>query len=153
LMVGRVAPNKGHLALLDAFAAYQRDYDRMSRLIIVGKEDDRLGIYTRMVRLRVLELGLQDAVFFAGSVSDSALQSYYLTAGAFAILSEHEGFCVPLVEAMAMKLPIVALGSTAIPGTLGKAGLIWEEPVPELFAESFHQIVTDEAARLTLSEL
>ncbi len=153
LMVGRVAPNKGHRALLEAFAVYQRDYNRHSRLLIVGREDERLGIYTRALRLRVRELGLEGAVVFTGPLSDRALKSCYLAADVFVIASEHEGFCVPLVEAMALKVPIVALGSTAIPGTVGEAGLVWDEADPYLFAESVHQIVTREEARRALGAL
>ena len=153
LTVGRVAPNKGHRALLEAFAAYHYEYNRHSRLLIVGKEDDRLGIYTRALRLRVLELGLESAVVFTGPVSVAALKSYYLAADVFVTTSDHEGFCVPLVEAMALKLPIVALGTTAIPATVGTAGLVLEESDPALFAASIHRIVTTERDRQILGDL
>jgi glycosyltransferase involved in cell wall biosynthesis len=153
LMVGRVAPNKGHRALLDAFAVYHGDYNRHSRLLIVGKEDERLSIYTRALRLRVRELGLDGAVVFTGALSDRALKACYLAADVFVITSEHEGFCVPLVEAMALKVPIVALARAAVPATVGGAGLVWDEADPVLFAESVHQIIRDEEARLALAEL
>jgi glycosyltransferase involved in cell wall biosynthesis len=64
--------------------------------------------------------------------------------------SEHEGFCVPLVEAMAMKLPIMAYASSAIPGTVGEAGLVWSERDPYLLAESLDVIVRDERASVAL---
>ena len=150
LTVGRVAPNKGHALLIDAFATYHYGYDRKSRLLIVGKEDERLRVYTETLRDQVARLGLQDAVVFTGEVSDSALKAYYLLADVFMMTSAHEGFCVPLVEAMAMKLPIVAHGSSAIPGTVGRTGLVWEEPDPELLAESVHIIREDEGVGVAL---
>src|SRR5712691_7507367 len=112
LMIGRLAPNKGHALLIDAFAAYHYNYNNNSRLLIVGKEDERLCAYTEALRKQVQQLGLRNAVIFTGEVSEPALKAYYLVANVFMITSEHEGFCVPLVEEMAMKLPIVAYGSS-----------------------------------------
>jgi L-malate glycosyltransferase len=142
-MVGRVAPNKSHPALIEAFAAYHHDYNPHSRLIIVGKEEVRLAKYSTLLRAMVKRLELQEHVVFTGEVSDRALRAYYAAAHVFMITSEHEGFCVPLVEAMAMKIPIVAYASTAIPETVGTAGLVWEERNPYLLAESIKSIVGD----------
>src|SRR5205085_714425 len=72
-------------------------------------------------------LGLKDAVVFTGGASDEELKAYYRTASVFAITSRHEGFCVPVVEAMALEVPVIALGTTAVPGTVGGAGLVWDE--------------------------
>lgn len=153
LMVGRLVPNKGHLALIDAFNVYYKTYNRNSRLLIVGKEDERLETYNRFLHRRVEDLGLEKAVIFTGGVSAEALKAYYLIANVFMITSEHEGFCVPLVEAMSLKLPILAYGSTAIPSTVGKAGLVWEQPDPHLFAGSLHHISNEESVRVGLGEL
>jgi len=142
-MVGRVAPNKSHPALIEAFAAYHHDYNPHSRLIIVGKEEVRLAKYSTLLRSMARRLDLQDDVIFTGEVSDRALRAYYTAAHVFMITSEHEGFCVPLVEAMAMKIPIVGYASTAIPETVGSAGLVWEERNPYLLAESIKSIVGD----------
>ena len=150
LMVGRVAPNKGHALLIDAFAAYHYGYNNDSRLLIVGKEDERLHAYIDLLRKQVKNLGLHNAVVFTGEVSEKALKAYYLVADVFMITSEHEGFCVPLVEAMAMKLPIVAYGSSAVPATMGRAGLVWQEADPELLAESLHCIIEDESIAVAL---
>ena len=152
-MVGRVAPNKSHPALIEAFAAYHHDYNPHSRLIIVGKEEVRLGKYSALLRAMVSRLKLQADVVFTGEVSDRALRAYYAAAHIFMITSEHEGFCVPLVEAMAMKLPIVAYASTAIPETVGTAGLVWEERNPYLLAESIKSIVGDPSLRRGLSNM
>ncbi len=143
LMVGRVSPNKGHPALIAAFAAYHHDYNRKSRLLIVGKEDVRLEKYSQLLRELSRRLKVQDAVIFTGEVSDRALKAYYHVADVFMITSDHEGFCVPLVEAMSMKVPLVGYGSGAIPETVGQAGMVWKERNPYLLAESVNSIISD----------
>lgn len=153
LMVGRVVPNKGHSSLIDAFNVYYKNYNRSSRLLIVGKEDDRLETYNKFLHAKVKDLGLEEAVIFTGGVSVAELKSYYLASDAFMITSEHEGFCVPLVEAMSAKIPIVAYGSTAIPATVGKAGLVWEQPDPFLLAGSLNHIANNESISVGLGEL
>lgn len=150
-MVGRVAPNKGHPDLIEAFAAYHHDYNRNSRLLIVGKEETRLRNYAPLLREMVNRLGLRGAVVFTGEVSEPALKAYYQSAHAFMITSEHEGFCVPLVEAMSMGLPIVAYASSAIPETIGNAGIVWSERNPCLMAESINSVTTDKSLRAALS--
>ena len=153
LMVGRLAPNKGHVALIDAFNIYHSSYNRDSRLLIVGKEDERLSSYTTLLYEKVKSLGLQEAVVFTGGVSEQALKAYYLVSNIFMITSEQEGFCVPLVESMAMKLPIVAYGSSAIPHTVGKTGLVWEQLDPYLLAGSVDYIVRNELIGVSLGEM
>ncbi|HKR02246.1 MAG TPA: glycosyltransferase family 4 protein [Pyrinomonadaceae bacterium] len=153
LMVGRVSPNKGHPALIEAFAAYHHDYNPNSRLIIVGKGETRLKTYALLLEEIVRRLNLRGSVVFAGEVTDSELKAYYSLADVFMITSEHEGFCVPLVEAMSMKVPIVAYGSSAIPGTVGGAGLVWAEKNPYLLAESVHKLVEDKAVGARLGEM
>lgn len=152
LFVGRVAPNKGHAILIEAFAAYRRHYDAASRLVLVGREDARLGGYSARLRERVREQGVDGSVVFAGPASDAALRAYYQTADVFVSASEHEGFCVPLVEAMALGVPVVAYGSTAVPDTVGTAGFVWPEADPYLLAGAAHRVVRDEEVRRTLRE-
>jgi glycosyltransferase involved in cell wall biosynthesis len=153
LTVGRVAPNKGHAFLLYAFAVYHHEYNRDSRLLIVGKEDERLKAYGGFLRGLAEGLGVEDAVHFSGAVTDAGLKAYYLAADVFLGLSEHEGFGIPLVEAMALKVPVVARGASGIPGTVGDAGLVWEERDPDLVAESIDYVVRSERARAALGAL
>ncbi|MFN6565911.1 glycosyltransferase family 4 protein [Dendronalium sp. ChiSLP03b] len=153
LMVGRLAPNKGHSTLIDAFDVYHKNYNKNSRLIVVGNQDERLNIYTTRLYEKVKYLGLQESVIFTGGVSTATLKAYYLASNVFMITSEHEGFCVPLVESMAMKVPIVAYGSTAIPYTVGKAGLVWEQPDPYFLAGSVDCIASKESISATLGEM
>jgi glycosyltransferase involved in cell wall biosynthesis len=151
LSVGRVVPHKGFHQLIAVFARYYYDYDRDSRLLIVGKGGEGLSDYSKLLHRAVHKLGLGKAVVFMGGVSDEVLKACYLVADAFAMASEHEGFCVPLVEAMSMKLPIAAYASTAIPETLGDAGIAWADRDPMLMAESIDLFVRDAAVRNALA--
>jgi glycosyltransferase involved in cell wall biosynthesis len=152
LMVGRVVPNKGHLALVDAFDAYVRGYSAQARLIILGKIDPRLDRYMTAITDRIDALGLADRVLWIEAASEAQLKAAYLASHVFMLLSEHEGFCVPLIESMAVGTPIVALASSAVPETLGDAGLIWEEHDPWLYAASAARLFEDDAMRTSMLE-
>jgi glycosyltransferase involved in cell wall biosynthesis len=149
LMVGRIAPNKGHAALIEAFATYHYDYNRNSRLLVVGKEVEPFKAYSTQLRELLPFIFSEDIVSFMGEVSDSALKAYYLLSSVFAIASEHEGFCVPIIEAMSMKLPVVAYASSAIPAMVGDAGFVLKERRPYLMAEAINRLVRDEALSFT----
>ncbi|HKR02247.1 MAG TPA: glycosyltransferase family 4 protein [Pyrinomonadaceae bacterium] len=150
LMVGRVAPNKGHQYLIEAFTAYHHEYNRDSRLLIVGKEEQAFKVYSRRLRNLAAQLLSAEAILFTGEATESELKAYYLLASVFAMPSEHEGFCVPLIEAMSMKVPVVAYSSSAIPATVGGAGLVFEERSPRLMAGAINRLVTDEAMTFAL---
>jgi glycosyltransferase involved in cell wall biosynthesis len=152
LFVGRRAPNKGHRFLLDAFAVYREHYDRDSRLLLVGREDRSLIGYSNQLREQASRLGVLESVLFLDAVTDAELKSYYKRASAFVLASEHEGFCVPLVEAMALQVPIVAYGATAVSHTVGDAGLVWDEPDPFLLAQSIDAVIRDAEVRRRLTE-
>ena len=153
LMVGRIAPNKGHPELIEAFAAYHHDYNRHSRLLIIGKEEAAFAPYSERLREIVTFMLSERAIIFTGEVSDSALKAYYLLGNVFALASRHEGFCVPLVEAMAMKVPIVAYASSAIPGTVEKAGIVINERRPYLMAEAIDRVTRDESINVAFGLL
>ena len=147
LTVGRVVPHKNVHHLIEVFAHYHYDCNRNSRLIIVGKGGEGFNTYSKLLNSVVLNLDLTNAVVFTGGVSDEELKAYYLVADAFVTVSEHEGFCVPLVEAMSMKLPITAYASTAIPETVGDAGIVWTDRNPMLIAETIDLFVRDRSVR------
>ena len=153
LMVGRVAPNKGHASLIETLAVYRRAYNRYARLFFVGKEAVQLARYSLSLRQLAADLAISDSVIFTGAVSDAQLKAYYLAADFFMLTSYHEGFCVPLIEAMALKVPIIACESSAIPGTVGKAGLVWKERNPYLLAESINYLDQNEAVSAELGLL
>ena len=143
LMVGRLAPNKGHVDLVKAFALYHWQYNPLSRLLIVGKHDPRLSGYIDAIREEIRKGDLDGQVHFTEEVSEEQLRAYFLATHVFAITSEHEGFCVPMVEAMAYHVPVTAYASTAITETLGPAGLLWPERDPRLIAASINAVVTN----------
>jgi glycosyltransferase involved in cell wall biosynthesis len=153
LMVGRVSPNKGHPFLIDVFHRYHRHFNPNSKLILAGKSDANFSTYVDELIDKIKAYKLQHSVIFTGEINDSRLKSYYQCADLFMITSEHEGFCVPLIEAMSMRLPIIAYGTTAVPYTVGQAGIVWEEKDADLFAESIHYLVEHPDVRTGLAEL
>ncbi|MBW4609164.1 MAG: glycosyltransferase family 4 protein [Hassallia sp. WJT32-NPBG1] len=123
LFVGRLAPNKRQDHLVEAFAHYLR-MEREARLILVGSGDINDPYLSCLMNL-IQRLGLTDNVMLPGKVNDAQLLAFYQTAHLLWSMSEHEGFCVPLIEAMWFDIPILAYKSTAIPETLGEAGLMF----------------------------
>jgi glycosyltransferase involved in cell wall biosynthesis len=112
-------------------AYYRRCIDPEAQLVLVGAYRDQPQFYARVVAL-IERLGLGGAVHFAGSVDDASLLAHYRVATAFVSLSEHEGFGVPLLEAMHLRLPVVAYDAAAIGETVGDAGvLLRERDLPE----------------------
>jgi glycosyltransferase involved in cell wall biosynthesis len=125
LFVGRIAPNKKQDDLVRAFQRFLVA-DPSARLILVGSAEkgDPYAVHLRGV---IENNGLGDSVIMSGYINDSQLAGYYRTADLFWSMSEHEGFCVPLVEAMWFDIPILAYRSTAVPETLGDAALMFIE--------------------------
>ena len=123
LFVGRIVPSKGQLELLEAFAAFRKLHLGAARLVLVGRGDGAGQAYHDELLARIGELGLEDHVVLTGLVSDEALQVHLQRADLYVSLSRHEGFGVPLVEAAAIGLPVLAWPAGAVGYTLGlKAG-------------------------------
>lgn len=148
LFVGRIAPNKAQHDVIKALSAYRRAYDPNARLHLVGSAF-RLT-YRRALERFVEALGLENAVHFAGSVTDSELAAYYQSADVFVCCSDHEGFCVPLLEAMHWRVPIVAYEAAAVPETVGAAGVVLPDKRPALVAAAVQRVVEDAALRSAL---
>jgi L-malate glycosyltransferase len=125
LFVGRAVPNKRLEDVIRAFYYYHRCVDSSSHLFLVGAS--WVESYDAQLQWLVDSLGLWGHVHFTGRVSDADLSSCYRDADVFLSMSEHEGFGVPLVESMAFDLPVLAYSSTAIPHTLGGAGVTFKE--------------------------
>lgn len=153
LMVGRLAPNKGHVDLVKAFAAYHSRYNPLTRLIIVGKHDPRLQSYIDSVHEAIAAADLEEHVMFTEEVTDEQLKAYFLAAHIFAIATEHEGFCVPVVEAMAHHVPVIAYASTALTETVGSAGIVWEERDALLMSASIAEVVRNSETCEHLAEV
>jgi L-malate glycosyltransferase len=141
LFVGRVIPNKRIDDLIRAFAVYQRYSDPRSRLLLVGDHRGFERYYDRLQEMvRHLDL---DGVVFAGHVDDEDLMAYYAVADLFLCLSEHEGYCVPLIEAMTFGVPVVAYDAGAVAETLRGGGVLLRDKSPELVAEVACRVLTD----------
>jgi glycosyltransferase involved in cell wall biosynthesis len=146
LFVGRVIPNKRLEDLIRVFAVYQRYVEPRSRLLLVG-ESRGFERYQRRLREMVDELRVSDVVF-AGHVDDDELRAYYEIADLFLCLSDHEGFCVPLVEAMNYGVPVVAYDAGAVAETLRGGGvLLKDKSRPAETAELVHAVLTDARLR------
>jgi glycosyltransferase involved in cell wall biosynthesis len=145
LAVGQILPQKAVHTVVAAFAKY-RESDPTARLWLVGSHA-MSGSYLGQVREAIRARGLEDAVTLTGTVPMSALVAYYRGATAFVTLSEHEGFCVPLLEAMRAGLPVVASDAGAIPDTLGDAGILLSGTDPDTVAAALERIVRDAALR------
>ncbi|MGC8465145.1 MAG: glycosyltransferase family 4 protein [Acidimicrobiales bacterium] len=145
LFVGRIFPNKAQLELVAALAVYRQLYDPAATLTLVGSR--AIERYAVAVERYAEELGLADAVLLQGQVSDAELGALYGSADVFVSASRHEGFCFPLIEAMRSALPIVAFASSAIPETLGRAGVLVSSADPVEFAAAVRLALTDRDVR------
>ena len=145
LFVGRIVPNKAQHDLVRAFALYRRLYDPRARLHLVGATAVRE--YGRAVHRYVRELGVAEAVSRPGSVSQGELAAYYRAADVFVCLSDHEGFGIPLLEAMHHGVPVLAYATTAVPETVDGAGVLLPDKRPATVAAAAHRIVTDTVLR------
>jgi L-malate glycosyltransferase len=150
LFVGRVAPNKkieDHIRLAEVYKRYVgADY----RFIFVGR-NDVVPQYYSMIRSLMAEYRmLNDRFVFTGPVPDAELAIYYRHAAVYISLSEHEGFCVPLVEAMAADVPVLAYAAAAVPDTLGGAGVQFAPKDLEIAAELLGALAFDDGLRASV---
>ena len=147
LFVGRIAPNKkieDHIKLAEH---YKRNVDAYYRFIFVGRYDVVPG-YHAVIRSMMTEFRLlNDRFIFTGPVSDEELAVYYQHAAVYISLSEHEGFCVPLLEAMAADVPVLAYAAAAVPDTLGGAGVQFAPKDLEQAAELAGALAFDDNLR------
>ncbi len=150
LFVGKVSPHKAQHDIVKALAVYRKVYDPQARLHLVGGElSPRYG---QALRAYIARLGLTDVVELAGSVSQSALATYYANVDVFVSCSEHEGFCAPILEAMYHRLPVVAYAVAAVPETVEDAGILLKDKSPAVVAAAVHKVLTDEQLRSSLSD-
>jgi glycosyltransferase involved in cell wall biosynthesis len=156
LFVGRVAPNKRFEDLIRLASYWKRFLSPAVRLVLVGRLPRRTtghGVplrahYSDALQAFAYEEGLQpDEVVFTGHVAHDDLLAAYASASVFVSMSEHEGFGVPLVEAMLMDVPVLARRAAAVPDTLGGAGVLFETREIAPVAEMAFQLATDQRLR------
>jgi glycosyltransferase involved in cell wall biosynthesis len=150
LFVGRIAPNKkieDHIRLAEH---YKRYVDAYYRFIFVGRFDV-VPRYYAMIRALMAEYRLlNDRFIFTGPIPDEELAVYYRHAAVYTSLSEHEGFCVPLVEAMAADVPVLAYAAAAVPDTLGGAGVQFAPKDLEFAAELLGELAFNDNLRASV---
>ena len=147
LFVGRIAPNKRLENLIGALALLQRRWKKV-QLVIIGTSI--VPAYESALRDLAMRLGVSESVEFAGSVPTQVRDTYYSTASIYVSASVHEGFCVPLIEAMSAGLPVVAYASTAVPETIGNAGLLVDSDEPLYLAHAIDRVLGSNGLRSEL---
>jgi glycosyltransferase involved in cell wall biosynthesis len=145
LFVGRIIPNKRIEDLVRIFHAYRTGINPRARLLIVGSYGG-FEKYLAMVQSVAARLGTPD-VYFTGHVSNEELTAYYDVADLFLCASEHEGFCVPLIEAFHMGVPVVARAATAVPVTLDGGGVLYDQCDPHHVATVIDAVLSDAGLR------
>lgn len=143
LFVGRVIANKKIEDVVRFFHAYHSFYNPRSRLLIVGAHS---GFERYLAALHQLVASLDaEHVHFIGHVSDAELVAFYESADLFLCASEHEGFCVPLVESFYKQVPVLAYAATAVPATMDGAGVLFDDKDPVHVATLMDAILSDPA--------
>jgi glycosyltransferase involved in cell wall biosynthesis len=125
LFVGRLAPNKCVSVIVEVLRRLA-DFQPPVHAVILGDAEDIYELEANRCRQRARELGVTDRLHFLGHVADDTLVEVYRSADVFVMPSRHEGFCIPVVEAMACGVPVVAARAAALPETVGGAGLLFE---------------------------
>ena len=145
LSVGRLAPNKSHQHTIAALFVARASADPGATLTIVGSPSETS--YASALRRFARSLGLADAVDFVSGLRDAELAAYYRAADVLVMLSEHEGFGVPLVEAMAHGLPVVAYDAGAVREVLDGAGVLLDHKGPRRVAQAVADLMSTSAER------
>ena len=141
LFVGRMIPNKRIENVIRIFHAYRTRFNPRSRLLLVGSHGG-FEKYLTMLHQLVATLGTPD-VHFTGHISNEELTAYYNVSDLFLCASEHEGFCVPLMEAFHMQVPVVAYAATAVPATMDGGGVLYEDREPGHVASLVDAVLSD----------
>ncbi len=149
LHVGRIAPNKCIQDIIKVFYFLHRYVNEQSKLWLVGIDIDT-ELYSFALKRLVHELDLQGAVQFVGGRADSEVKALYQSCSAYLCMSEHEGFCLPVVEAMYFGLPVIAYASSALPDTVGNGAVLVREKRHAEIAELVGRVHSDALLRKSL---
>jgi glycosyltransferase involved in cell wall biosynthesis len=152
LFVGRIAPNKKIENLVKTVFYYKKYISPLVRLIVVGKTNTFPPYYAAVSRMADEFYLKPEEVRFFGHLPDDEMFALYRASDVFLSLSEHEGFCLPLVESMMFDLPIVALRAAAVPYILGEAGMLLSEFRPDRTAEAIALVAQNPTLRKALVE-
>ena len=141
LFVGRVIPNKRIEDVIRSYQAYRVKHQPSARLLLVGTYA-RFESYLATLHHLIATLRVPD-VHVMGQVSNAELTACYVVADLFLSASEHEGFCVPLVEAFHKRIPVVAYAAAAVPETMDGAGVLYETKDPRHVAAIMDTVLSD----------
>ena len=151
LSVGRLAPNKGHHETVAALFVARMTVDPGAHLTVVGSPSE--PAYAGALHRYVATLGLEGAVDFVTGVDDAELAAHYRAADVLVMLSDHEGFGVPLVEAMGHRLPVVAFDAGAVREVVGDAAVLLDRKHPRAVVAAVAGLAGDESERRRLADL
>ena len=152
LFVGRIVPNKKIDELIKVTFYYKKYISPLVRLIIVGKTSSLPKYYQSLVRMADEFYLRPQEICFTGHIEDEKMYALYKASDVFLSLSEHEGFGLPFIESMVFDLPIVAYDCTAVPGTLGEAGVLIEDKKVDIIGELIHILAFDEVLKKDIIE-
>lgn len=146
LFVGRIAPNKKIEDIIKTFSVYNKVINTDSILTLAGSYRGA-DSYMDFLKYTAFKLGVDDKVVFTDSIAQSDLNAYYQSADVFLCMSEHEGFCVPLLECMHFDLPIIAYKESAVPETLDNSGILIKDKDHNLIAFLIDNLLNNEDLR------
>lgn len=152
LFVGRIVPNKKIEDLIKVIFYYKKYISPLVRLIVVGKTTSLPKYYQSLVRLADEFYLNPEEISFTGHIPDEELFAIYKASDVFLSMSEHEGFGLPFVESMIFDLPIVAYDSTAVPYTLGGAGVLVRDKRVDYLGELVHLVAHDKKLKENIIE-
>jgi L-malate glycosyltransferase len=148
LSVGRLAPNKAHQRTIAALFVTRATTDPAATLTLVGSPTE--PSYAAALARYAAQLGLAEAVDFVSGIDEARLAAHYRTAHVLVMLSEHEGYGVPLVEAMGQGVPIVVADSGAVREVVGDAAVVLDTTGPRHVAAVVSRLLADPAERARL---
>lgn len=151
LFVGRVAENKKHEDIIDIFDYYYSNINVNSKLVFVGNTEYSKEYYSYLLN-KISRLKSNKNILFTGKVDDSVVNDYYANADVFICMSEHEGFCIPLLESMYCGVPTIAYDSSAIKNTMGDSGILVYKKDAEKIAKLIHVILENGAVKKSIIE-
>jgi len=146
LHVGRIAPNKRLEDLIKILFVLKGGFKKDAVLWFVGIDTDT-ELYGFALKRMVREFGLEDSIRFTGGLSDEEVRAFYEGSSVYLCMSEHEGYCYPVVEAMHFGLPVVAFDAGALSSTVGDGGIVVGTKDPGLVAGIVAELLDDHALR------
>jgi len=152
LFIGRIAPNKGHKHIIKVINEYVNHYDHKIKMHIIGHFDPRLEKYMGEIKSLIDKYHLWDNILFHLQTNFNELHTFYQHADIFLLMSEHEGFCLPIIEAQYHHLPVIAMNMAAVGDTMGEDQVTLNQMDHKLFASAIHVVASNKQYRYFLTQ-